>query len=47
MISSFDSIYSQNRIIKGQVIDEGDFESVIGTEIILNDSINVGKTGRD
>ena len=47
MISSFDSIYSQNRAIKGLVIDEGDFEFVIGAEIIINDSINVGKTGRD
>ena len=46
MISSFDSIYSQNRTIKGLVIDES-FESIISAEIIINDSINVGKTGTD
>lgn len=47
MISSFDTIYSQNRTIKGLVIDEGDFEIIIGAEIIINDSINVGKSGLD
>ena len=46
-ISHVDSIYSQNRIIKGLVIDETYLAPIIEASIILNDSINIGKTGKD
>ena len=40
-------VYSQNRIIKGIVVDEYDLEALIGVSILINDSIDVGVTGVD
>ncbi|RKS26183.1 hypothetical protein CLV94_1239 [Flavobacterium endophyticum] len=37
------SVYSQNKTIKGRVISEF-FETMPGVSIMINDSINIGKT---
>lgn len=43
LIVSANSLYSQNKIIKGKVISD-DFENVPLASIIINDTIEVGKT---
>ena len=47
VFSSISSIYSQNRVIQGKVIDDWDLEPLMGVGIILNDSIQIGATGAD
>ena len=44
ILSYCNSAYSQNRIIKGIVVDEYDFEPIIDVRIIVNDSNYVGVT---
>ena len=44
ILSYCNSAYSQNRIIKGIVVDEYDMEALIGVSILINDSIDVGVT---
>ena len=44
---SINSLYSQSRVIHGKVIDEFDFEPIIGAPILVNDSIEIGVTGID
>lgn len=46
VFSSINSIYSQNSIFQGKVIDD-DFQSIMGVWIMVNDSIKVGETGMD
>ena len=43
---SIDLVYSQNRIIKGKVIDYS-LEPLIGVDVVYNDSIKVGVTNVD
>ena len=43
---SIDLVYSQNRIIKGMVIDYS-LEPLIGVDVVYNDSIKVGVTNVD
>ena len=47
LLSSINSIYSQNRAIQGKVIDEMELLPIIGAYIIVNDSIKIGVTGVD
>ena len=47
VLSSISSIYSQNRVIQGKVIYDHDFEPIPYADIIINDSIKIGRTGRD
>ncbi len=47
VFSSINSIYSQNRVIQGKVIYDHDFEPIPYADIIINDSIKIGRTGRD
>ena len=47
VLFSVNSIYSQNRVFQGKVIDEYDFEPLPYADIIINDSIKVGRTGLD
>ena len=47
ILSYCNSAYSQNRIIKGIVVDEYGLEALIGVSILINDSIDVGVTGVD
>lgn len=43
LIVSADSLYAQNRTIKGRVIDER-FETVPGAVIMINDTVRIGYT---
>ncbi|MDF3078772.1 MAG: hypothetical protein K0S09_2661 [Sphingobacteriaceae bacterium] len=43
---SISSLYSQNRILKGRVIDD-DLETLPYVSIIINDTVEVGKTDLD
>ena len=47
VLFSVNSIYSQNRVFQGKVIDEYDFEPLPYADIIINDSIKIGRTGLD
>ena len=47
VFSSVNSLYSQSRVIHGKVIDEYDFEPLPYADIIINDSIKIGRTGLD
>ncbi len=40
-------VYSQNKMIKGIVVDECDLEPLMGVSVLINDSIDVGTTGVD
>lgn len=40
------SLYPQNRIIQGKIIDP-DFETIVGVFIVINDSVCVGKSKLD
>ena len=47
VFSAINTIYSQNRVFQGKVIDEYDFEPLPYADIIINDSIKIGRTGMD
>ena len=47
VFSAINTIYSQNRVFQGKVIDEYDFEPLPYADIIINDSIKIGRTGLD
>ncbi len=40
-------IYAQNRVIQGKVIDEHKLKPIPYADIIINDSIKIGRTGLD
>ena len=46
LLSCVCSLYSQNRIIQGKIIDP-DFETIVGVFIVINDSVCVGKSKLD
>ena len=47
VFSSINAIYSQNRAIQGKVIYDNynDFDPIPYADIIINDSIKIGRTG--
>ena len=49
VFSSINAIYSQNRAIQGKVIYDNynDFDPIPYADIIINDSIKIGRTGID